>query len=97
MIPQASSDGSHEELREAIRAAGESDSRRQGLGGGGVLRLLRDPRGGRPRPKASRLWKIPYGVVDDKRAQLGAKTQVQEVKSYVPVTGRDRHRGVKAK
>ena len=82
--PAGELDGSHEELREAIRAAARAT-----LGDSAWVRRVYDSYAiieEETKTEGVKLWRIPYGVVDDK-VQLGAKTQVQEVKSYVPVTG----------
>lgn len=82
--PAGELDGSHEELHDAIRAAARAT-----LGDRAWVRRVYDSYAileEETKTEGVKLWKIPYGVVDDK-VQLGAKTQVQEVKSYVPVTG----------
>lgn len=77
-------DGSHEQLREAIRAAA-----RAVMGDTAWVRSVYDSYAvieEETKTAGVKLWRIPYGVVDDK-VQLGSKTEVQEVKSHVPVTG----------
>ncbi|MBP8954324.1 MAG: hypothetical protein KBI47_18145 [Armatimonadetes bacterium] len=82
--PAGELDGSHEELRDAIRAAARAT-----LGDSAWVRRVYDSYAiieEETKTEGVKLWRIPYGVVDDK-VQLGAKTEVQEVKNYVPVTG----------
>ena len=82
--PAGELDGSHEELREAIRAAAKAT-----LGDSAWVRRVYDSYAiieEETKTEGIKLWKIAYGVVDDE-VQLGAKTEVQEVKNYVPVTG----------
>ena len=82
--PAGELDGSHEELRDAIRAAARAT-----LGDSAWVRRVYDSYAiieEETKTEGVKLWRIPYGVVDDK-VQLGVKTEVQEVKSYVPVTG----------
>ncbi len=82
--PAGELDGSHEELRDAIRAAARAT-----LGDSAWVRRVYDSYAileEETKTEGVKLWKVGYGVVDDK-VQLGVKTEVQEVKSYVPVTG----------
>lgn len=82
--PTGELDGSHEELREAIRAAARAI-----MGDTTWVQRVYDSYAiieEDTKTAGVKLWQIPYGVVDDK-VQLGEKTEVQEIKSYVPVTG----------
>ena len=85
--PAGELDGSHEELREAIQTAARATLSKDSVGA--WVRRVYDSYAiieEETKTEGVKLWRIPYGVVDDK-VQLGAKTEVQEVKNYVPVTG----------
>ena len=85
--PAGELDGSHEELREAIQTAARATLSKDSVGS--WVQRVYDSYAiieEETKTEGVKLWRIPYGVVDDK-VQLGAKTEVQEVKNYVPVTG----------